>query len=81
MIVHDKPAEISLKVSNILQAGVLAVMSWVGLNIQTMGNDIAEIKTDLALNANNITHLESQFTSHISDKSIHVLGHQHLEKQ
>ena len=77
MIVQDRPAEVSLKVSNILQSLVLGVMAWVGINIQSMGKDISEIRTELALNKNEISHLRADLREHISNKTIHVLGHVH----
>lgn len=69
--VQDKPAEVSLKVSNILQFLVLGVMSWVGFNIQTMGRDISEIRTDLAVSKTEISHIAAELDAHKADKYAH----------
>lgn len=69
--VNDKPAEVSLKLSNILQALVLMVMSWVGFNIQEMGKDIAEIRTELAVGAVERDHIAEEIRHHVEDKYAH----------
>ena len=71
MNVTDRPAETSLKLSNVLQFLVLAVISWVGMNIQTMGKDIAEIRTTMAVTANDILHLREELHNHKSDPNAH----------
>jgi hypothetical protein len=42
--VRDIPAENGVKINNVLTFLVLAVMSWVGYNINTMKTDIAEMR-------------------------------------
>lgn len=77
--VQDKPAEIGIKLNNILTALILMVMSWVGVNITTLKEDIGEIKTEFAVGKNDIQHLKERLRSHINDQAIHTMGHTHAD--
>ena len=55
------------------------VMSWVGVNITTLKEDIGEIKTEFAVGKNDIQHLKERLRSHINDQAIHTMGHTHAD--
>ncbi len=81
MDVQDKPAEIGIKLQNILTSILIGVCAWVGTEIRTMGADIAEIKTDIAVDRTELNHLRQQFNQHSSDKLIHTMGHTHVKSE
>ena len=66
MDVTDKPAEVGIKLNNILTAMILMVMGWVGWNINDMKESLAQIKIDDALMANEIMHLHQE-TKQLND--------------
>lgn len=79
MEVNDKPAEVGIKLNNVLTALVLMVMSWVGMNINNMAADIAAISTAIAVTDTRVAHLEEDLKIHIANKTIHVMGHIHAD--
>lgn len=56
--VSDKPAEVGIKLNNILTALILAVMMWVGSSIETIKSDIAEVTAAQRVNDTKINHLD-----------------------
>lgn len=65
--VRDRPAEVGIKLNNILTALILGVMGWVGYNISDMRDSLAQVRLDDALMANEIMHLHEQFDKHLKD--------------
>ena len=65
MMVVDRPTEVGVKINNILTALVLGVMSWVGLNINHMKDDIADMRTDTRVQQNELKHVNKTLTNHI----------------
>ena len=77
--VVDKKTEISVFIGNILQFLVLAVLSWVGVNIQLITKDISQIKTKQAVQYNESEHIKSRLERHISNAVIHSINHVHIK--
>ena len=67
MKVTDRTTEIGVTINNILTALVLMVMSWVGLNINTMKTDISEIKGDSRVLTNEVGHIKDRLRNHIKE--------------
>ena len=75
IIVHDKPAESGIKLNNILTALVLMVMSWVGLNIDRMRDDISDLRTKSSVQQVSIQELEARIDRHIQRHERHAKKH------
>jgi len=73
--VQDKPAEVGIKLNNLLTSILIGVCIWVGTEIRTMGNDIAEIKTANAVDRTEMKYLRERLTRHIENKIIHHTKH------
>lgn len=67
MDVQDKPAEIGIKLNNILTFLVLAVMSWVGYNIQAMKDEIVRNRIDSSINRNDLQHMKDRLDNHLRE--------------
>ena len=65
--VRDRPAEVGIKLNNILTALILMVMGWVGWNINDMKTSLSQMKIDDALMANELLHLHETLENHIED--------------
>ena len=63
--VQDTSAEQGIKINNIIQSLVLGVMAWVGININTMKDDISGIRETTKVNAVEIINLKYQLNEHL----------------
>lgn len=72
--VRDKPAESAIKINNILTALVLGVMSWVGVNIEQMKNEIKDISKISAVNTANIQTLSQRLEHHLQQHENYELN-------
>ena len=79
MEVQDKPTENGIKLNNILTALILGVMSWVGVNITTMKDDISLMRTDFAVNKNELSHLRTALNEHISEYKANLERSKHAD--
>lgn len=62
--VSDRPAEVGVTINNILTALVLMVMSWVGVNINTMKADIAGMNAYIQTHESRISRNERDIREH-----------------
>lgn len=69
--VSDKPLEVGLKLNNVLLFLIIAVMSWVGINIDRLRDDLAKISTATTVNSVRIDALEKDFQAHINRAETH----------
>lgn len=69
--VHDKPAEVGIKLNNVLTALVLMVMSWVGYMINDMTKNIGVIATASAVNQVQIDNNTKRIEQHIKNDYLH----------
>lgn len=58
--VQDKPAEVNLKLNNVLTGLVLAAILWVGNSIIDIKDIIASLDKTMSLQARDITYLEEK---------------------
>lgn len=62
--VQDKPAEVGIKLNNILTFLILAVMTWVGVNITQMKEALGVIKVDDAVMKIEVKHIHEAMDAH-----------------
>jgi len=60
--VEDRPTEKGIMYNNILTFLILAVISWVGVNITQMRDSLSEIKTTGAVMKTDIKYLDKRVT-------------------
>lgn len=65
--VSDRPVEIGIRLNNVLLALVVAVMSWVGLNIEKLKDEVAQVVTAATVNHTEISDLRRQMADHIEE--------------
>lgn len=65
--VTEKKLELNGIVANILNFCMLAVLGWIGITITTMQQDVATMKTTVAVEAVERQNLERRLNEHISN--------------
>lgn len=58
--VTDKPAEVGIKLNNILTAMILMVMVWVGASIESIKSDIKDVTALQMVNGTEIVNLKAR---------------------
>ena len=69
--VTDLSLERSNMLSTIIQFLILGVMTWVGTNIHAVKNDIAEMKTNDAVQARELIYINEKLITHIQNPNAH----------
>lgn len=64
--VSDARAERGITISNFLGACALALMSWIGINIDYIKNTMAIFQTEIAVNKTSIEHNKEIITNHLN---------------
>lgn len=63
--VQDRPTEAGIRLQNILTFLVLAVMSWVGYNIEQMKQEMSTLHVASAVQAAQVAELKERFERHL----------------
>lgn len=58
--VNDKPAEVGIKLNNILTGLILAAILWVGTSIEQIKTNVAEVTAHQMVNGEKISSLENR---------------------
>lgn len=62
--VSDKPAESGITLNNIISFLILCVISWVGINIESIKTTQGALSTKIEVNTTNIEHLATDTIEH-----------------
>jgi uncharacterized protein YoxC len=69
--VRDRQVEIGVNLNTIFTAIMLAVMVWVGTNIESIKEKISAFATTLAVIQKQVEASEKRFDEHVKDKRLH----------
>jgi hypothetical protein len=72
--VHDKPTEVGIKLNNVLTAMTVAILLWIGTSLISVKDEIAAMRTELAVGEVEVEYLQRQLDEHINDRSIHIVS-------
>jgi len=64
--VVDKKTEMGVGLNNVLTFLVLSVMTWVGVNINSMNDKISMVITKEAVTASNLENLKNRLDRHVN---------------
>jgi len=62
--VKDGLAERGIKLNNVISSGIFGVLAWVGVNIDTMKESIADVKISDGIMKSEIIHLHEKVDDH-----------------
>jgi hypothetical protein len=65
--VRDRAAEIGINLNTIFTALMLAVMLWVGTNIENIREKVAQYATAIAVMQLELRQIRDEFTNHVND--------------
>lgn len=69
--VRDRPTEIGINLNTIFTAIMLAVLVWVGKNIEDIKDKMGAFSTTVAVMQETVANNGKKLDDHISDKRVH----------